>query len=77
VTGSEIRAKRVAAGISGVILCVKADIGRTRLSGIERETILASPDEAARIETALEQLILAKQECNRLAASMGWPTAVI
>jgi transcriptional regulator with XRE-family HTH domain len=72
--GSELRVKRVSAGISGAILCLKAGLGRTRLSGIERGTISMGPAEAARIEAALDELTHAKRKADEVAMSLGWPT---
>jgi transcriptional regulator with XRE-family HTH domain len=72
--GSELRVKRVSAGISGAILCFKAGLGRSRLSGIERGIISMAPAEAARIETALNELTHAKRKADEVAMSLGWPT---
>ena len=72
--GSELRVRRVSAGISGAILCLKAGLGRTRLSGIERGTIFMGPAEAARIEAALGELTHAKRKADEVAMSLGWPT---
>ncbi len=76
MVSSELRSKRVSAGISGAVLCLKAGIGRTRLSGIERQTIAATPEEVERIIVALEQLVLVKRKQDEIAASMGWPMAI-
>jgi hypothetical protein len=65
--GSEPRVKRVSAGVSGAILCLKAGVGRTRLSGIERGTISMAPAEADRIEEALNELINAKKKADEVA----------
>lgn len=72
---SELKAKRVAAGISGSVLCLKAGISRSRLSLIERGYTQPAPEEAVRISSALDQLIQAKFVIDQVAASMGWPTA--
>jgi len=77
MSGPELRIKRVSARISGVVLCMNAGIGRTRLSGIERGTIAVTAEEAARIESVLDQLIRARGEANKLAISMGWPTVTV
>jgi len=73
---SELKLKRLAAGISGSVLCAKAGISRSRLSLIERGFVSPGPEETARINTALEQLIEAKSVIDRVAASMGWPLGV-
>lgn len=70
----ELKSKRLAAGISGSVLCAKADISRSRLSLIERGYVCPGLKEAARIATALEHLIQAKSVIDRVAASVGWPT---
>jgi hypothetical protein len=44
MSGPELRAKRVSAGISGAVFCLKAGIGRTLLSGIERGTSAVTPE---------------------------------
>jgi transcriptional regulator with XRE-family HTH domain len=70
---SELKLKRLAAGISESVLCAKAGISRSRLSLIERGYVLPGPDEAGRIIEALERLIETKSVIDRVAASMGWP----
>jgi transcriptional regulator with XRE-family HTH domain len=72
--GSELRIKRVSARIPGAVLCLKAGLGRSRLSGIERGTISMAPAEAARIATALNELTYAKRKADEVAISLGWPT---
>jgi hypothetical protein len=72
--GSELRVKRVSAGILGAILCLKAGLGLTRFSGIERGTVPVGPAEAARIEAALEELAHAKRKADEVAMSLGWPS---
>jgi transcriptional regulator with XRE-family HTH domain len=69
----ELKLKRMAAGISGSVLCAKARISRSRLSLIERGFVSPGPEEAGRISDALKQLIKAKSVIDRVAASMGWP----
>jgi transcriptional regulator with XRE-family HTH domain len=71
---SELKSKRLAAGISGTVLCAKVGISRGRLSLIERGFVSPGPEETARIDAALKQLIEAKSVIDRVAASMGWPT---
>ena len=70
---SGLKTKRVAAGISGSVLCAKAGLSRSRLSLIERGYVNPAPEELARINTALDQLIEAKSVIERVAASVGWP----
>jgi transcriptional regulator with XRE-family HTH domain len=70
---SELKLKRLAAGISGSVLCAKAGISRSRLSLIERDYVCPGPEEAGRIDDALNKLIEAKAVIDRVATSMGWP----
>jgi transcriptional regulator with XRE-family HTH domain len=69
----ELKLKRLAAGISGSVLCAKAGISRSRLSLIERGFVCPGSDEASRINDALDQLIEAKAIIDRVASSIGWP----
>lgn len=73
IEAATIKAKRTAAGIAGNILCKKIGTARSRLSDIERGFITPSPEELARIDRALDELIEAKSVIDRVAASMGWP----
>jgi hypothetical protein len=70
---SDLKAKRLAAGIAGSVLCAKIGLSRSRLSLIERGYLNAAPEELGRINTALDQLIQAKSVIERVAASVGWP----
>jgi predicted transcriptional regulator len=70
---SDLKVKRLTAGISGSVLCAKAKISRSRLSLIERGYICPDAEEVSRIGTALDQLIQAKSVIDQVAASMGWP----
>ena len=76
VDASTLKAKRSAAGIAGNILCKKIGIARSRLSDIERGYETASPEELARMDAALDELIQAKSFIDRVAASVGWPLGV-
>lgn len=71
---ADLKIKRVAAGISGSVLCAKVGLSRSRLSLIERGYVNPAPEELACINTALDQLIEAKSVIDRVAASVGWPT---
>jgi transcriptional regulator with XRE-family HTH domain len=68
-----LKAKRVAAGISGIVLCKKAGISRARLSDLERGYITVTQSEQARILAALNQLIAAQHQLQKLATRLGWP----
>jgi predicted transcriptional regulator len=70
---SDLKAKRLAAGISGSVLCAKAKLSRSRLSLIERGYVCPASDEFTRIEAALDELVHAKSIIEKVAASVGWP----
>jgi transcriptional regulator with XRE-family HTH domain len=74
ISATTIRAKRTAAGIVGQVLCRRCGIGRTRLSDIERGYVTAAPEELARLDSALDELIKTKSIVENLATSMGWPS---
>ena len=73
----DLRAKRTAAGISGSLLCRKLGIPRSRLSNIERGYVDALPEELARIEAVLGQLINEKSLIQETAAALGWPAGSV
>jgi hypothetical protein len=75
MTGSEIRLKRVAARISGIVLSARAGISNSRLSLIERGELQVSPDEIGRISAALDLLVAAKARIDAVAAEVGWPAS--
>jgi hypothetical protein len=69
-----IRSKRLAAGIAAIALAKRARISRVRLSYLENAHLEPSNDELSRLDTALAELIEAKQRVQQLAAELGWPT---
>ena len=73
MTGTDLGVRRMGAGISGAVLCLKAGIGRTRLSHIERGYVIPGPDEVSRIECALEELVKVRLKLHELAVASGWP----
>ena len=75
-TGTQIRAKRNAAGIVGLVLCLRAGIARSRLSDIERGYVTPTDDEISRIDAALEDLVRAKAKVAATAAAEGWPVSL-
>jgi transcriptional regulator with XRE-family HTH domain len=77
ISGSTVRSKRLAAGISAEIVAIRSGIDRARVSRIERELITASPGELQRIDASLDQLIEAKRRVETYAASVGCPVAVL
>lgn len=74
--GLKIRSKRNAADIAGDVVCKKMGIPRNRLTGIERGYVVATVDEIARINKALDELIAAKASIQSHANKVGWPTAI-
>ena len=77
INGQEIRLKRVAAKISGRLLCQRVALERSRLSDIERGYVQPSPDESARISKALDELIEAREKVARFARECGWPVTAL
>jgi transcriptional regulator with XRE-family HTH domain len=77
MTGKEIRQKRVTAGIAGSLVCARAGVDRSRYSLIEREYVRAPEAELARIASALEELLAAKQQLIEFAATIGWPVEAL
>jgi transcriptional regulator with XRE-family HTH domain len=73
MSGYELRAKRNAADISGVLVCRKSGISRSRLCDIERGNVSPTADEISRIAEALDSLIAAREKIKHLAAEVGWP----
>ena len=73
MTGEQLRLKRVAAKISGYVVCERARIGRGRLSEIECGRVSPSADELTRIDRVITELIQARQKVAELAAEVGWP----
>jgi len=76
MSGSEIRQRRIAAGIAGRLLCARAKIDRSRLSHIERGYIQPSKAELERLTMALDSLTAAKKRVADTAAECGWPMPV-
>ena len=77
INGNTIKAKRVAAGIAGHVLCKRLSIARSRLSDIEREYITVPTDELVRLDAALEDLIRTQAILRKTAAALGWPVSRI
>ena len=76
ITGQTIKSKRIQAGIAGHILCRKVGAyPRSRLSVVENQVIPVSPEELARIDAVLDDLIRAKGVLQQTAAALGWPGA--
>jgi transcriptional regulator with XRE-family HTH domain len=77
VTGETLKSKRIAARIAGHILCRKLAIARSRLSDIERGYVTATPEELARLDAVLDDLIRAKSVLRQTAAALGWPVSEV
>jgi hypothetical protein len=74
-TGATIKAKRIQAGIAGHILCRElGNYARSRLSGVENEVLAVRPEELARIDGALDELIRARSVVRQTAAALGRPS---
>jgi transcriptional regulator with XRE-family HTH domain len=71
MTVKDMRAKRVAAGITGYAVCQIAGISRARLSDIEREYITATPEDLHRIDGAIEQILGTREHLAKLATAAG------
>ncbi len=71
VTVKELRTKRLAANIPGHLVCQVAAIGRTRLSDIECEYVVASAEELGRINEAIDQILRTRKDLAGLAAKAG------
>lgn len=71
MTPKNLRAKRAAAGIAGQAVCQVAGISRAKLSDIEREYIIGSPEELKRIEAAIDEIVRTRQQLANLAADAG------
>jgi transcriptional regulator with XRE-family HTH domain len=67
----DLRARRVAAGISGEGVCRVAGFSRSKLSNIERENLVASLQELQRIDTAINQIIQNRHRVTQLAMEAG------
>ena len=76
MNGEQLRLRRTAARIPGLVVSRKAAISRTRLSGIELGYIEPKEDELRRLSAALDELVRVRLEVQKLARRMGWPTGV-
>jgi len=71
MVGKTLRATRIRAAISGYAICLKAGIGRSRLSDIERGHVQPSAEEIVRLNAAVDELIRARQRVEAVAAEVG------
>ena len=71
MTAKNLRAKRVAAGIPGQVVCQLTGISRANLSDIERENVIVTPEDLQRIESAIDQILRTRQHLAKLATEAG------
>lgn len=77
MSGEDLKRRRVIGGIPGKLLCDRAKIDRGRLSHIERGYVRPSDGELARLNSALSELLEAKQKVTATAVECGWPVSSI
>jgi transcriptional regulator with XRE-family HTH domain len=75
--GNNLRQRRVANGISGDVLCRRAEVERSRLCHIELGYVTPSASETERLDKALSDLIATKKKMAALARDCGWPELAI
>lgn len=73
ILGETLKSRRRAVGIPAVILARKIRISPSRLSALECGHICLTRQEMGRIMAALDELIVAKQESEKVALQFGWP----
>ena len=71
MTAKTLRAKRAAAGIPGHAVCQLAAISRAKLSDIERENVIVTPQDLQRIDSAIDQILRTRQHLAKLAIEAG------
>lgn len=71
MTGNELRTKRTTYKISGGLLCARAGIPRSRLNNIEHGYVRPRAEEMERLETTLNELIVAKRRLLDVAGEVG------
>lgn len=71
MTATDLKMKRAAAGIPGHAICQVVGMSRAKLSDVERGYVTASPEELHRINSAIEQILQARQHLATLAAEAG------
>lgn len=73
---TQLRRKRIAAGLPMYLVASRAGLQASRLSLLERGLVQPRLDEVARIERAIEELTQARDGLARAAAQLGWPLPV-
>jgi predicted transcriptional regulator len=77
MTASDIRTKRLTAGITSTLLARRAEVDRSKLSHIERGYLEPSPEELRKLERALNELVRMKKRVDAYAQRCGWPAAAL
>ena len=73
ITASKLKSKRMAAGISGSLICQQTRMSRSRLSDIERGYVIPDSEELARIENVISEIVQNREKLVRLATKAGVP----
>ncbi len=71
LTGSDLKIKRMTAGLAGEVICRRAGISRSKLCAIERGYVTPKHAEMARISSVIDELVLAKTILNETARELG------
>ncbi len=77
MTAKDIRRRRIQAGVSGDVVCQRSGVCRSRLSYIERGYVTPKAMELESIETALRELVEARDKVRQVAHEVGWPVAAL
>lgn len=67
----KLRSRRVEARISGHAVCSRVGKSRSWLSDVENGHAIATPDELAKIDEAINQIISTRRQVESMAASAG------
>ena len=76
-SGPDLKRKRLASGISALVLSAKSGVNRSQLSLIENGHVAPSVKQLGRIGTALDELIGAKRTVSKAAVQCGWPLSAL
>jgi transcriptional regulator with XRE-family HTH domain len=71
MNGSELRARRLAAGLSGALVCSRAGVARSRLSEIEHGYVKPNAEQVSRIEKAIAELTATRGKLSKVARAAG------
>lgn len=72
---SNLRRSRMASGIPGCLLSSRAGMSTSRLSAIERGYVRPRAEEVSKLDSALRDLLEAREKVAAVAVSVGWPMA--